>query len=68
MYGRQNEHMMNVELARILQTDREREIEQELRIRRLLRPAETTEPTESSRSATSRAALHRPASGAPACR
>ena len=36
---------MNIELARIIQNDREREIEQELRIRRLLRPAETTEPS-----------------------
>ena len=57
---------MNIELARILQTDREREIEQELRIRRLLRPAETTE---SNRSASAPAArLQRPASGAAASR
>jgi len=43
MYGRQTEPMMNIELARILQNEREREIEMELRTRRLLRSAETTE-------------------------
>jgi hypothetical protein len=43
MYGRQTGHMMNIELARILQAEREREIEMELRTRRLLRSAETTE-------------------------
>jgi hypothetical protein len=43
MYGRQTDPMMNIELARILQNEREREIETELRIRRLLRSAETTE-------------------------
>lgn len=64
-YGGQTESMMNIELARILQNDREREIEQELRVRRLLRPAETTDP---SRSESTRAALQRRASGAPACR
>ena len=68
MYGRHHRHMMNIELARILQNDREREIEHELRVRRLLRSTETTEPRESSRAESSRAALHRPASGAPACR
>jgi hypothetical protein len=35
--------MMNIELARILQAEREREIEMELRTRRLLRSAETAE-------------------------
>jgi hypothetical protein len=35
--------MMNIELARILQSEREREIEKELRTRRLLRSADTTE-------------------------
>lgn len=69
MYGRQDEHMMNIELARILQNDREREIEQELRIRRLLRPADATESTEPSRDESRSATrLQRPASGAPACR
>ena len=37
MYDRQTRHMINLELARIIQADREREIESELRIRRLLR-------------------------------
>ncbi len=45
MYGGQTDRMMNIELARILQADREREIEVELRNRRLLRSAETTEST-----------------------
>lgn len=45
MYGRQTGPMMNIELARIIQSDREREIETELRTRRLLRSAETTEST-----------------------
>jgi hypothetical protein len=43
MYGCQTGHMMNIELARILQAEREREIEMELRTRRLLRSAEVTE-------------------------
>ncbi len=42
MYSGQTDHMMNIELARILQAEREREIEMELRNRRLLRSAETT--------------------------
>jgi hypothetical protein len=37
MYDSQTRHMMNLELARIIQADREREIESELRTRRLLR-------------------------------
>jgi hypothetical protein len=43
MYDSKNGRMMNIELARILQAEREREIEMELRTRRLLRSAETTE-------------------------
>jgi hypothetical protein len=43
IYERQNAGMMNIELARIIQADRDREIEAELRQRRLLRPAESTE-------------------------
>jgi len=43
MYGGQTDRMMNIELARILQAEREREIEMELRTRRLLQSAETTE-------------------------
>jgi len=35
--------MLNIELARILQADREREIAAALRHRRLLRPVETTD-------------------------
>jgi hypothetical protein len=66
MYDRQTDPMMNIELARILQNDREREIEQELRVRRLLRSAETTESSrDDSRPA---ARVQRPASGAAVCR
>jgi hypothetical protein len=36
--------MMNIELARILQADREREIEAELRARRLVRSTDGTKP------------------------
>ena len=61
-YDRQTAPMMNIELARILQNDREREIEQELRIRRLLRPAETTESNRDGSRILAR--LQRPASGA----
>jgi hypothetical protein len=43
MYSSQTDRMMNIELARILQAEREREIEMELRTRRLLRSAETAE-------------------------
>ena len=65
-YGCQNQPMMNIELARILHIDREREIEQELRVRRLLRPAETTEASRDDSRPMVRA--QRPASGAAACR
>jgi len=41
MYDGQNRRMMNIELARIIQADREREIQAELRARRLLRPVDT---------------------------
>ena len=53
---------MNIELARILQNDREREIEQELRIRRLLRPAEHTDSSRDLSRPMNR--IQRPASGA----
>ena len=60
MYGRQTDGMMNIELARILQEDREREIAAALRTRRLLQPAESSEGRrESSPPARS---LQRPAS------
>ncbi len=65
-YGCQTGPMMNIELARILQNDREREIEQELRVRRLLRPAD---PAESDRDLQRpMARVQRPSSGAAVCR
>ncbi len=42
-YVRHTATMMNIELARILQDDREREIEAALRIRRFLKPTATLE-------------------------
>ena len=41
MYARQDRRMLNIELARILLADREREIEAALRARRLRRTDET---------------------------
>jgi hypothetical protein len=41
MYRRQDRRMMNIELARILLADREREIEAALRVRRQLRTDDT---------------------------
>jgi hypothetical protein len=49
IYGRQNLVMFNIELARILQADREREIEAGLRHRRLLRSVDPTETTSADR-------------------
>jgi hypothetical protein len=43
IYERQNTVMLNFELARIIQADREREIEAGLRKSRLLRAADSTE-------------------------
>ena len=41
MYDGHTQHMLNIELARIIQADREREIETEsLRTRRLLPPSD----------------------------
>jgi hypothetical protein len=57
---------MNIELARILQNDREREIERELRIRRLLRPNDSTESIPDDSRPPAR--VQRPASGAAVCR
>ncbi len=59
MFQRQTSHMLNIELARIIQAEREREIAAELRNRRLLRPEESdrAEPKQGRR-----LALHRPAS------
>jgi hypothetical protein len=45
MYERQNEHMLNFELARIIQADREREIEAGLRQKRILRSIKTPDTT-----------------------
>jgi hypothetical protein len=45
MYERQNEHMLNIELARIIQADREREIEAGLRRERILRSIKTQDAT-----------------------
>jgi hypothetical protein len=41
IYERQNSVMLNIELARIIQADREREIEARLRERRLLRSSDS---------------------------
>lgn len=46
MYDGQTSVMLNIEFARVIQADREREIEAELRIRRLLPPTESAEPIE----------------------
>ena len=43
IYVRQNRGMVNIELARILQADRERDIEAGLRKRRLIRTADSTD-------------------------
>lgn len=45
IYDRQNLTMLNIELARILQADREREIKVTIRNRQLLRSADTTDAT-----------------------
>jgi hypothetical protein len=50
MYSRQTVGMFNIELARIIQADREREIEAALRVRRMLRPAEKDAVLAASRS------------------
>lgn len=44
-YGGQTMTMMNIELARILQNEREREIEADLRNRRLLHPTDVGQPS-----------------------
>ena len=66
MYDRQTEPMMNIELARILQHDRERDIEAHLRIRRLLRPADATDSGRDVSKAVGRP--QRPATGSAVCR
>jgi hypothetical protein len=62
MYERQNEHMLNIELARIIQADREREIEARMRLKRILRSTET--PDTNSRQSPSIRQTQRPASTA----
>jgi hypothetical protein len=46
MYDRQTRRMFNIELARVIQEDREREIAADLRTRRLLQPTESIEAIE----------------------
>jgi hypothetical protein len=43
MFERQNKDMLNIELARTIHADRQREIEARLRIRRLFRRGPTPE-------------------------
>jgi hypothetical protein len=62
MYERQNEHMLNIELARIIQSDREREIEAGLRHQRILRSMKTSDTTR--RHSPSARPTQRPASTA----
>ena len=63
MYGGQTDRMMNIEVARILLAEREREIETELRHRRLVRLLRSPEPTETQpRFAPSAASAQRRAS------
>jgi hypothetical protein len=66
MYDCHAQHMLNIEFARIVQADREREIEAELRTRRLLRPSDTVD-TGRADSRKSRAS-QRPASSGVASR
>jgi hypothetical protein len=66
MYERQNEHMLIIELARIIQADREREIEARLRQKRILRSTETPDTTR--RQSPSIRPTQRPASTAAASR
>lgn len=61
MYRRQTAGMMNIEFARILQADREREIEAAIRARRLLEAGRGDRRTPAA-SAPSAAPLQRPAS------
>lgn len=67
MYGRQTDGMMNIELARILQEDREREIAADMRVRRLLRPTDANPtPTRREPCAETRPLQRRPSTGAAA--
>jgi hypothetical protein len=64
MYDRQTDGMWNIELGRIIQEDREREIQAEIRLRGLIH---RTEPRDAERVLASRSRkVQRPAStGAP---
>ena len=61
MYTRETPPMMNIELARIIQAEREREIQAELRRRRLLQG--NAKPVEGSDTGAQARRLQRPASG-----
>ena len=60
MYDCETRRMMNLELARIIQADREREIESELRTRRLLRKDDIGDGRQPAK--PDRRPVHRPAS------
>lgn len=66
MYVEQTGLMLNIEFARIIQADREREIQAELRIRRLLRTTDHAEPRPDP--SDQRRRLQRPASTGAATR
>ena len=66
MYDCQTRHMMNLELARIIQADREREIESELRTRRLLQNDNVDAAARPAKA--NRRSVHRPASTGAASR
>jgi hypothetical protein len=65
MYGLQTDGMMNIELARILQEDREREIAADIRARRLVEPTGST-ATRPDPCAEVRPLQRRPSTGATA--
>jgi hypothetical protein len=58
--------MMNIELGRIIQAEREHEIQAALRVRRLIRPTETTDTARPAAHVPNR--LQRPASTGAATR
>ena len=66
MYDCQTRDMMNLELARIIQADREREIESELRTRRLLKSDDLGDAPRLTKA--DRRQVHRPASTGAASR
>jgi hypothetical protein len=46
MYGGHTDRMLNIELARVIQEDREREIAAGMRLRHLTRPTETDQKSD----------------------